>query len=221
MAPLQGMRAIDLSSPGARCAIIAAATAAVDQVSKLLATIQLADADVALTGDAYLTLVYNDTFARGLTLGGATLPATLLLASCVLLLVARAAAPLAQVDRAAPWALGLVAGATMGNALDFLHTGQGAIDFLGLRAEAGSVVFNLADVAAYAGAALLARSAWRVTALLRAERRPRVERPARAPGMADTTEVVRPVPLFTEPGVAPRPSAPALVVGDVVEEVVR
>ncbi|HEX5581421.1 MAG TPA: hypothetical protein VFX39_07590, partial [Gemmatimonadaceae bacterium] len=71
--------------------------------------------------------------------------------------------------------------------------------------------FNLADVAAYVGVALLAHSTWRISRHIRAERAlTSVER------VVATTapEVVQPLPLFVEPGVAARE-------GDVRESVVR
>lgn len=208
---LRHPRLASLAAPGVRCVAVALTVAMADQASKLLAAARLDGVDVPLAGDAFLTLVHNDTFARGMALGGATLPATLLLSVALLLLVARACTPLAQVDRAAPLGLGLVAGATIGNAVDFLHTGRGAVDFIGVHTAEGALVFNLADVAAYAGVALLAHSTWRISRHIRAERAlTSVER------VVATTapEVVQPLPLFVEPGVAARE-------GDVRESVVR
>jgi lipoprotein signal peptidase len=198
---LRHPRLANLAAPGVRCVAVALTVAMADQASKLLAAARLDGVDVPLAGDAFLTLVHNDTFARGMALGGATLPATLLLSVALLLLVARACTPLAQVDRAAPLGLGLVAGATIGN----------AVDFIGVHTAEGALVFNLADVAAYAGVALLAHSTWRISRHIRAERAlTSVER------VVATTapEVVQPLPLFVEPGVAARE-------GDVRESVVR
>ncbi len=182
-----------LTAAGTRCVLVASAVALVDQASKLTAAMRLDAADVQLTGGTFLTLVHNDSFARGMALGGATLPATLLLAVTMLLLVSAACAPLARVDRMAPLGLGLVAGATIGNAMDFLHTGRGAVDFIGVSTTHGALVFNLADVAAYAGVALLARSVWRIVRHLRDDRTVQVGDPAPA------VEVARPLPLFVEP----------------------
>ncbi|MHB1224221.1 MAG: signal peptidase II [Gemmatimonadaceae bacterium] len=189
---------------------------ALDIASKIVATSLLGDRVVPLVSGTFLGVVYNDAFARGAMLGPLTVPATLLLAAAMLYLIARVCAPLSVVDAAAPRALGLVAGAAAANALDLVRTGRGVVDFLGLPTAEGAIIFNLADVAAYAGVVLLARTAWRVArAALQermiaermiAERAPRYPRLRAAAELAwaqrqaprRNLELVRPVPIFVE-----------------------
>ncbi|HEY0970917.1 MAG TPA: signal peptidase II [Gemmatimonadales bacterium] len=197
----------DVAASGTRCVLVAVAVVLIDQASKVAAAARLDAADLPLAGDAFLTFVHNDAFARGMSLGGATLPATLLLAVTVLLLVAGACAPLARVDRTAPLGLGLVAGATIGNAMDFLRTGRGAVDFIGVSTADGALVFNLADVAAYTGVALLAHGSWSIARHLRAGRAAHIGDAVREPSPA-SVEVVRPLPLFVEPDAVPRTDGP-------------
>jgi lipoprotein signal peptidase len=194
------------ASPLAHCAAVAAGVVAIDLVTKLAAVALLDGRDVPLAGGTWLTTYYNDTFARGLALGPLTTPATLALALLVLALVWRVCAPLARHDAMAPVALGLLAGATVGNAADFLRTGVGAVDFLAVPTAEGAIVFNLADVAAYLGVALLVRTAIVLTGAAVAARRapaPRGERTVgaepRAPRHA-TRELPVALPLFVEQG---------------------
>lgn len=200
------------SGPVGRCATVGTLVLAVDIGSKVVATSLLGDGVVPLAGGTFLGVVHNSAFARGAMLGSLTMPATLLLAAIVLYMIARVCAPLAAVDAAAPRALGLVAGAAAANALDFVRTGRGVVDFLGFPTAQGAIVFNVADVAAYAGVALLARTAWRLARAAWqeqmdvAERAPRYPRLRAAAEMAWTQrqqprrdlEVVRPVPIFVE-----------------------
>lgn len=196
------------SGPLGRCATLALAVLAVDIGSKVVATAALGSARLPLGGGTFLGVVYNDSFARGAALGPLTLPATLILAALVLYTIGRICAPLAAVDPAAPRALGLVAGAAAANALDFVRTGQGVVDFIGVPTAQGAIVFNLADVAAYAGVALLARTTWRLALAVRREREvaPRYPRLHAAAELAwaarkqprASLELVRPVPIFVE-----------------------
>lgn len=211
------------SGPLGRCASIATIVVAADIGSKIVATSVLGGSVVPLGHGTFLGVVYNDAFARGAMLGSLTIPATLLLAAFVLYLIVRACAPLATIDVAAPRALGLVAGAATANALDFVRTGRGVVDFLGVPTAQGAIVFNLADVAAYAGAALLARTAWRVghaawreqMITARAPRYPRLRAAAeqawaQRQSPRRNLELVRPVPIFVEhsPDAAPEDVVP-------------
>lgn len=205
----------DANAPLFRCGTVTLTVLAVDLASKLLAQVMLGTSTVGLPAGGFLKIVYNDGFARGPSLGALTLPATLLLAAALLYLLLRVCSPLAAVDRKAPIALGLVAGATVGNAADLLLTGRGVVDFLGVSTSHGAIVFNLADVAAYAGVALLARTGWVLARLVWAEWREaaRVAPPPRYPRLHATAEaawaarkaarrpaleLVRPIPVYLE-----------------------
>ena len=182
-----------------RCLIVAAATLAVDAATKLAAVALLDGRTVPFVGALHLTTFYNDTFARGLDVGRWAGPGALLLALVVAALVWRACEPLARVDRSAPVALGLVVGAALGNALDFAHTGRGAVDFVSIATADGALVFNVADVAAYVGLALLARTALLLTVAIRRERAAAAVVGATRPRRLDVpVEVSVAVPLFVE-----------------------
>ena len=202
------------AGPLGRCASVALLVLAVDVAAKVVAASVLGAGQLQLTGRLFLRVVHNPSFARGIQLGEHTLLATLLLATVVLLVIGRVCRALTEIDRSAPLALGLIAGAAAGNAADFLRTGRGAVDFLGVATGGGhAIIFNLADVAAYAGVALLARTVWRVGAAIARERQldapPRYPR-LRAAALAVSRrgsphlELVQPLPVFVEPNGATR-----------------
>jgi lipoprotein signal peptidase len=182
------------------CLAVAVATLTADATTKLVAVALLDGRTVPVGGALWLTTVYNDTFARGMDVAGWAGLGAALLAVAVLALVWRACAPLARVDRSAPVALGLVVGAAFGNALDFAHTGRGAVDFLSVPTVEGALVFNVADVAAYLGLVLLGRTVLLLVAAIRRERAE--EAPAavavRRRRLDVPVEVSVAVPLFVE-----------------------
>lgn len=184
---------------------IALLVLAADAASKAAAVALLADGAVPLLGALHLTVVHNPHFAPGVDLGALTTAAVVALALLVSLVAAGVAAPLAAHDRRAPVALGLVCGAALGNAADFLHTGRGAVDFIAVGTAQGALVFNVADVAAYAGVALLAPTAWTLGRAVRAERRASrsaVRRPVADVRRRVPLEVGVPVPRFVEGALA-------------------
>ena len=209
------MRAESERPPLSRAARVAALVVALDAATKALAATHLADRDVAIAGPLSLSLIYNDTFGRGLDLGALTAPATFALTLAFVAIAAVVCAALARVDDRAPRALGLVCGAAIANAADFAHTGRGAVDFLAVATRDGALVFNVADVAAYTGVLLLAATTLSLCRAIAAERRVRpvatvatsgpraataVAHADRAPSpRARHDEIVRTVPLFAEP----------------------
>lgn len=209
---------------------VAGLTVAVDAATKLLAVALLDGGPaVAVVGSLHLVTVYNDTFARGMDIGSWAGFGAALLAVGVMLLGWRVCAPLARIDARAPLALGLVAGAALGNAIDFTHTGRGAIDFLAVSTDGGTVVFNLADVAAYLGVALLARTAVRLARAIRrerlAEREPTAAvalaaeaRALRAARLEVPVEMSVAVPLFVDADVRAPRAAHAARLGDAVAD---
>ncbi len=195
-----------------RCATVALAVLVVDIGSKIVATSLLGDRVIQTSGSTFLGIVYNDGFARGgVVPGSLVVPATLLLAAILLFVIGRVCAPLAALDIAAPRGLGFVAGAAAANALDFVRTGRGVVDFMGFHTGSGTIVFNLADVAAYIGVVILARTAWLVARAALQEQRLRVSQPrySRIHAAAEiawaqrherrrSPELVRSVPIFVE-----------------------
>lgn len=157
-------------TPLARAVLVGAAVVVVDLSTKMIAVAALGSSIVSLPAGTFLHVLYNDSFSRGVTLGAFSLAGTLLVAAGLLALLARVCGPLAQVDGRSPVALGLIGGAAAANAADFARTGRGVVDFLGVSAGDSAVVFNLADVAAYVGVALLVRTTTRLASGVAAER---------------------------------------------------
>lgn len=128
-----------------------------------------------LGGALGIQVVHNTLGAFGTSLGNHTWEVNVGATLAAVLLTMAVCSRLALLDATAPAALGLVAGAGMGNLASLVSSGAGVPDFLALsRGDGGALVFNLADVAAYVGIACCARLAWVVTRA--AARRPRAQR---------------------------------------------
>ncbi|MDQ3808833.1 MAG: signal peptidase II [Chloroflexota bacterium] len=151
----------------------------VDLASKQLAASLLAGGDVPLGGTVRLALVYNNQSAFGFSLGAYTWLANVALTLAAIVLVISVSRELTAIDTAAPYALGLISGAALGNLISLLASPIGVIDFLAIDYGGGhELVLNLADIAAYIGLALLAQPAWVVLRALLTERGMRRELPA-------------------------------------------
>jgi hypothetical protein len=137
--------------------------------------------------------VYNRGSAFGISLGAYTLQLNVLATLCALGLATLAVRALSAVDRLAPIALGLIAGAAIGNLTSLLVPPAGVADFLSVRVSASSrLILNLADIAAYLGLALTMRSAVLLSRAIGAQRdvRPRA-----------VPEIEIAIPLAVEGGV--------------------
>jgi lipoprotein signal peptidase len=112
-----------------------------------------------VSGAIRFGVVHNDKGAFGLTVGNYTFEVSLALTLAALLLIIPVARDLSRVDDRAPTALGLVAGGAIGNLVSLLVTPAGVVDFIAIqRADGAGIVLNIADVAAYAGVAMLMRT---------------------------------------------------------------
>lgn len=175
-----------LHAPVRRLLVAALLVAALDLATKAVAIGELAGREIALGGPFFLGLIFNDALFGGMsTLNGWATPLSMLASACLLGLAFPVCRPLARFDATAPVALGLMVGAAVANPASLLLQPAGVTDFLGIELGGTTVLFNLADVAAYAGVALLGRTFLRVLAVHRAERstarpravrRPRLER---------------------------------------------
>lgn len=154
---------------------IALAVALIDLVAKEIAASLLAEgpASVGIVGRTLqFMLVQNELSAFGVSLGPLTREINMAATSAALLLAVPACHQLRRFDPWAPVALGLIAGAALGNLLSMATSGAGVVDFIVLPVGVErDLVFNLADVAAYAGLVLLMRSAVRLWHLVRQERK--------------------------------------------------
>ena len=149
----------DRKQPVRRFAAIVAIVAAIDLLTKLLASRLLGERVVHLLGPVDLALTYNRGSALGISLGAYTWQLNVIATSAALILAVATIRSLTVIDRRAPMALGLIAGAALGNLTSLLVPPAGVADFLSLRVGATtSVIMNVADLAAYAGVALIIRS---------------------------------------------------------------
>ncbi|MGH7720057.1 MAG: signal peptidase II [Gemmatimonadaceae bacterium] len=202
----------------ARLAIVGLVVASVDLFTKGLAALLLSGPRSMpdLPGNVlHFALVHNNRMAFGLSLGGATTEASVILTLFPIGLAVLICRELAAIDRAAPVALGLIAGAAIGNLTSLLSSPLGVLDFIAVDAGAHEVVMNVADIAAYTGLALLLRTGFRVSAALRTQRRtrtgtvvPAIARERWVSPREAPREVVVALAVHREPDLE-RPTAPA------------
>lgn len=154
-------------------AAIASVIALVDLITKEIAASALSAGPLTLDVLGHglrFVLVHNELSAFGVSLGPLTREINMVATFAAIVLAVPACARLHDIDRFAPVALGLVAGAAFGNLFSMLTSGAGVVDFVALSRGGGELVFNLADFAAYAGAILLLRTVIIVAHHIRLER---------------------------------------------------
>lgn len=212
----------DRSTPLVRLARVAAIAAAADLATKALAASLLAKRVVPVAGPLSLDLVYNTASAGGVSLGAHTWLINAVATALALVLAVAICRQVAAYDRRAPAALGLIAGGALGNLTSLLLPPDGVADFLAVAVGDGGLVINVADIAAYAGVALFARTGLRLVEVLRIERRApamavarahaarHIEREVEIPVVADAPlpRAPRPVPVEAPSRDAPRLEAP-------------
>ncbi len=155
-----------------RFAAITAAVAAVDLVTKEIATRSLGSTGLVSVSDRFsLFLVYNTGSAGGVSVGPYTMQLNVLVTVLAVALIAWVVQAMALVDSRATRALAFVAGGAVGNLASMLFGPAGVADFLGIQLSANTtIVANVADFALWAGAAMLAPVAMLLFRLARAER---------------------------------------------------
>jgi lipoprotein signal peptidase len=151
---------------------IAAIVTAVDLLSKDVAVRTLGSAGVASISDRFsLFVVFNTGSAGGVDIGPYTWQLNVLVTLLAVGLIASVVQAMAAVDHRATRALAMVAGGAIGNLLSMLVGPEGVADFLAIRLTSETtIVANVADLALWAGAAMLAPVALRLLRLARAER---------------------------------------------------
>ncbi len=154
--------------------VIALTVALADLLTKGIAAAVLGSGPVPLADPGSglrFVLVHNELSAYGLYIGPLTREINVIGTLAALLLALSACGRLRQLDPLAPLALGLIAGAALGNLWSMIVSPGGVVDFIALPLWGGNeVVFNLADVAAYLGLILLVRPALTLCRLIRVER---------------------------------------------------
>ena len=159
-------------SPLIPLARVATLVAIGDLVTKQLAVLWIGTLEPRGTSAAIrFGVVHNDKGAFGLSVGDYTWELSLALTLAAIALIIPVAKDLSRIDERAPTALGLIAGGAIGNLVSLLVNRAGVVDFIALqRADGVGIVLNAADVAAYAGVAMLARTAARVVSAIRQNR---------------------------------------------------
>jgi signal peptidase II len=166
-AALAGSR-LDERALAGRFFPLALAVVCLDLATKLAAGALLADgAPRPALGPFSLHLVYNAGSAGGLMLGAHTRALNLVATGLVVGLLVMLVPALARVDRRSTTALALVAGGGLGNLVSLATSARGVEDFLAWRYGAGAVVLNVADLAMFAGLALLGRTLWALAQAVR------------------------------------------------------
>jgi len=158
-------------SPLIPLARVAALVAFGDLMTKEVALMWVGSLESRVTAAVRFGVVHNDKGAFGLTAGDYTFELSLALTLATLVLIVPVARDLARIDERAPVALGLIAGGAIGNLVSLLLSPAGVVDFIALqRADGAGIVLNVADIAAYAGVALLLRTSAKVISAIRARR---------------------------------------------------
>lgn len=117
-----------------------------------------------------MAVFHNDAGAFGLSAGPYTWQLNLALTLAAVIFIIPVTRDLTHIDRRAPAALGLIVGGALGNLASLLVPPRGVMDFISLNWSPGhSLVLNVADVAAYAGLAMILRTGLMIATALRQE----------------------------------------------------
>ena len=132
-----------------------------DFVSKSLAVGLWSDERYPLLGRLILIeVVRNPLGAFSTSLGAYTWEINVVGTITAVLLAMIVCPRLARLDAIAPSALGMIAGAALGNLASLVTSPGGVPDFLAIVHGKGTLVLNVADVAAYVGILCCARLVW-------------------------------------------------------------
>ncbi|MBC7893862.1 MAG: signal peptidase II [Cytophagaceae bacterium] len=155
-----------------RLSRIALLVATADLLSKALASTLWSERALHLTDWVSLAVVQNYGGAFGLSAGAYTWQLNLALTLAAIVFVIPVTKDLTRVDPEAPMALGLIVGGALGNLVSLLAPPAGVGDFIAIHwSSTQGLVLNLADVAAYAGLAMILRTGFRISAELVAQAR--------------------------------------------------
>lgn len=145
-----------------------------DWLTKAVAARVVGTDAVVLTDRLRFAVVHNDGTAFGLSAGAYTWQLNLALTLVAIVLMVPVARDLARIDNASPRALGLIMGGAMGNLASLLLGPPGVVDFISVSMGAHSdLVLNVADIAAYAGLAMMLRTGFLIVNEMRRSAQPR------------------------------------------------
>ncbi len=142
-----------------------------DLITKQWAVATLSNGGMVLTDRFALMLLFNTGAAGGISLGQFTWLINVVGTAATVALVMTVLLPLARVDQRAMLAMGLIAGGASGNLASLIVEPRGVPDFLALRLSESMIVFNVADIALWVGAALLVPITMGLVRAVRAQRR--------------------------------------------------
>lgn len=174
---------------------IALLVTAGDLATKAAAKALLADEATWFASWLHFAVVHNDQGAFGWSAGVYTWQLNLALTLSAIVFMIPVTRDLARIDAQAPRALGLIVGGALGNLASLVTSSHGVVDFIQISFETTGIALNVADVAAYAGLAMILRTGALLVAALRDEARTR--EPARTTAVrsvfADRADMVRPM----------------------------
>ena len=150
---------------------IALLVAVGDLATKAAAERLLSDDPTRFSHWLHFVVVHNTEGAFGWSAGVYTWQLNLALTLAGIVFMIPVTRDLAKIDEAAPRALGLIVGGALGNLASLIFSAEGVVDFISLQSENFGVVLNVADVAAYAGLAMILRTGVLVIAAIRRDGR--------------------------------------------------
>ncbi len=173
----------------------------VDLLTKHWASESIPASGIPIGGPIDLDLTYNLGSAFGTSFTTFPWQVNALATFAALGLAGAVVRALTRIDERAPIALGLIAGAAIGNLASMLAPPAGVADFIAVQMSASSrIVMNFADVAAYSGVAMMIHSLVLLSRAIGAERTVR-------PGLRHEVEIG--IPVAVEHGIGLPRSRPA------------
>lgn len=186
---------------------IAVLVACGDWLTKAVAARVVAGDPVVFSERLRFAVVHNNGAVGGWSAGAYTWELNLALTLAAIVLMVPVTRELARIDSAAPRALGLIVGGALGNFASLVFSPPGVVDFISIAVSAHSeVVLNVADVAAYVGLAMIARTGFLIVAEIRRSARVRPTatvahwRRATSPALLLDREVELPVVALADTG---------------------
>lgn len=158
---------------------IALLVAAGDLLTKGAAKAFLANDPTRFAPWLHFAVVHNDSGAFGWSIGIYTWQLNLALTLAAIVFMIPVTRDLSRVDPAAPRALGLIVGGALGNLASLVTSPNGVVDFIAISVAGGGLVLNVADVAAYAGLAMILRTGVLIAIAMRRETRVEAREAAR------------------------------------------
>lgn len=147
-----------------------------DLATKAAATELLSHEATWFASWLHFAVIHNDQGAFGWTVGAYTWQLNLALTLSAIGFMIPVTRDLARVDPRAPTALGLIVGGALGNLFSLITSPHGVVDFIQIDLERHGIALNVADVAAYAGLAMIVRTGALLVLALRHEARVREPR---------------------------------------------